>query len=61
MNTASVAISINVSSMLTVGGMEEDGRSNASSSCGDVGDRGRNGPSTTRNALLDNLRAALEA
>ena len=60
-NTAPVAISIHVSSMLTVRGMEGGGTSNASSSCVDVGDGGRSCPSSTRKALLDNLRAALEA
>ena len=58
---ASVAISMNVSSMLTAGAMEEGGRSNASSPCGGVGDGGRSCPISTREVLSDNLRAALEA
>ena len=41
--------------------MEEGERSNASSSCGGVGDGGRSCPISTREVLSDNLRAALEA
>ena len=58
---ASVAISIDVCSLLTAGAMEEGGRSNASSPCGGVGDGGRSCPISTREVLLDNLRAAFEA
>ena len=58
---ASVAISINVCSLLTAGAMEEGGRSNASSPSGGVGDGGRSCPISTRKVLSDNLRAALEA
>ena len=41
--------------------MEEGERSNASSSCGGVGDGGRSCSISTREVLSDNLRAALEA
>ena len=60
-NMSSVAISIDVCTLLTAGAMEDGGRSNASSSSGGVGDGGRSCPNSTRKVLLDNLRAALEA
>ena len=58
---SSVAISIDVCSLLTAGAMEDGGRSNASSSSGGVGYGGCSCPNSTREVLLDNLRAALEA
>ena len=58
---ASVAISIDVCSLLIASAMEDDGRSKARSSSGGVGDGGRSCPNSTREVLLDNLRAALEA
>ena len=58
---SSVAISIDVCTLLTAGVMEDGGRSNASSSFGGVGYGGRSSPNSTREVVIDNLREALEA
>ena len=58
---SSVAISIEVRASSTFTDMEDGGGSNTSSSFGGVGNGGGSSPNSTRQIIMENLRAALEA
>ena len=58
---SSVAISLQVCTLSTARNMEDGGGSSSSSTFGGVGNGGGSSPNSTRQRIMENLRAALEA